>query len=803
MMPSQIKRVAVLGAGVMGSAIAAHLANAGVPTFLLDIVPPELTEEDQRKSLTRESASFRNRLASKGLEAALKASPPAFFSPKDARLITIGNIEDHLEWLSQADWLVEAVAERPEIKQALFEKVDAHRRPGALVSSNTSGIPIRFLANGRSPDFRRHFLGTHFFNPPRYMKLLELIPGPETLPEVMQEMAAFAERILGKEIVFAKDTPNFIANRVGTFGLFAVMRIMVEGDYSIEEVDRLTGPAIGRPKSATFRTADLVGLDTVMHIASNIAENLHDDQERLAYAIPPFLIELVKRAWLGEKAGQGFYKRVRGTEGSEVLVLDYKTMEYRPQRRISFPSLDAIQGIEDPGERMRALAYADDRAGRFIWQVLRECLLYAADRIPEIADDIISLDQAMKWGFGWALGPFEIWDALGVERVSSRMEQDGKALPPLVTALLGSGAGSFYRRETGRLYAFDLHAGKQVEVLAEPETILIPALHERNREVARNPGASLIDLGDGVACLEFHSKNDAIGPDIVQMMRTSLELCAERFDALVIGNQGKNFCVGANLMALLFEAQDENWDDIDLMVRAFQEASMAVKLFEKPVVAAPFAMTLGGGCEICLNTTKIRAAVETYIGLPEIGVGLIPAGGGCKEMLLRSMEGIPEGVEVDLLPFFRHVFETIAFAKVSTSAKEAIRLGFLRPTDAFTMNQDRLLYEAKQTALALVAEGHTPSHPKDDIKVLGTRGIAAVETHLYNMKCGAYISDHDELLANTLARVLAGGTVMPGTAVTEQYLLDLEREAFLSLCGERQSQERMQHMLRTGKPLRN
>ena len=802
-MPSLIKRVAVLGAGVMGSAIAAHLANAGVPTFLLDIVPLELTEEDRRKGLSRESPSFRNRLAARGLDTAFKASPRAFFSPKDARLITIGNIEDHVEWLSQADWIVEAVAERPEIKQALFAKIEAHRRPGSLVSSNTSGIPIRTLAEGRSQDFRRHFLGTHFFNPPRYMKLLELIPGPETLPEVMQEMAAFADRALGKGIVFAKDTPNFIANRIGTFGLFAVMRIMVEGEYSIEEVDRLTGPAIGRPKSATFRTADLVGLDTVVHIASNLVHGLQNDRERLTYTIPPFLLELVKRGRLGEKAGQGFYKRVRGVEGSEVLVLDYKTMEYRPQQPVSFPSLDTIQGIEDPGERIRALANADDRAGRFVWQILQESLLYTAHRIPEIADDITSVDRAMTCGFGWELGPFEIWDALGVERVSSRMEREGKALPPLVTALLGSGAGSFYRREAGRLYAFDMQAGKQVEVREQPGIILLSALHERTRVVARNPGASLVDMGDGVACLEFHSKNNAIGPDIVQMMRTSLELCAGRFDALVIGNQGKHFCVGANLMALLFEAQDDNWDEIDLMVRAFQEVNMAVKVFEKPVVAAPFGMTLGGGCEICLHAAKVRAAAETYIGLVEVGVGLIPAGGGCKEMLLRSVEGIPEGAEADLLPFFRHAFETVAFAKVSTSAKEAQRLGYLRPTDKWTINQDRLLYEAKQAALALVTEGYTPSQPNDDVKVLGTRAIAAVETQLFNMKSGAYITDHDELIAKKLAGVLAGGKVVPGTLVTEQYLLDLEREAFLSLCGETKSQARMQHMLRTGKPLRN
>ncbi|HZY30379.1 MAG TPA: 3-hydroxyacyl-CoA dehydrogenase family protein, partial [Candidatus Methylomirabilis sp.] len=422
-MAFRIKRVAVLGAGVMGSAIAAHLANAGVPSVLLDIVPPELSEADRRKGLTRESPIFRDRLAARGLETALKASPAAFFSPKDARLITIGNIEDHLGRLAHADWIIEAVAERLDVKQALFAKVEAHRKSGTVVSSNTSGIPIRALAEGRSHEFRQHFLGTHFFNPPRYMKLLELIPGPETLPEVMQEMAEFGERALGKGIVFAKDTPNFIANRIGTFGLFTVMRIMMEGDYSVEEVDRLTGPAVGRPKTATLRTADLVGLDTVAHIASNIAQSLSDDAERSAYAVPPFLQELVKRGWLGEKTGQGFYKRVRGSEGSDILALDYKAMEYRPQRKISIPSLDATQGIEDAAERLRALAYADDRAGRFVWQALRDTLLYAAHRVPEIADDIVSVDRAMRWGFGWELGPFEIWDALGVERAGNRMEQ--------------------------------------------------------------------------------------------------------------------------------------------------------------------------------------------------------------------------------------------------------------------------------------------------------------------------------------------------------------------------------------------
>ncbi|KAB2961031.1 MAG: 3-hydroxyacyl-CoA dehydrogenase [Candidatus Methylomirabilis oxygeniifera] len=802
-MAFRIKRVAVLGAGVMGSGIAAHLANVGVPTHLLDIVPPELSEEDRRKGLSRESSAFRNRVAAKGLDTALKASPPAFFSAKDARLITVGNIDDHLGRLSEVDWIIEAAPERLEIKQALFAKVEAHRRPGTLISSNTSGIPIRLLAEGRSDDFRRHFLGTHFFNPPRYMKLLELIPGPDTLPEVMQRMPTFAERTLGKGIVFAKDTPNFIANRIAAFGLFTAMRLMIEGDYSIEEVDRLTGSAIGRPKTATFRTADLVGLDTVAHIAAYMADALPDAPERAAYTLPPFLPELVKRGWLGEKAGQGFYKRIKGANGSEILVLDYRTMEYGQQRPIAFPSLNMTQGIEDPGERLRAVAYADDRAGRYVWQLLCETLLYAADRIPEIADDIVSVDQAMKWGLGWELGPFELWDALGVEKASARMAQEGKTIPPLVTALFQSGAHSFYRREAGRQYAFDRGAATQVEIPERSGIIHLRILHERQQVVTRNPGASLLDLGDGVACLQFHSKNNTVGPDILQMMRTSLQQCAERFDALVIGNQGRHFCVGANLMAILFEAQEENWDDIELMIRAFQGANMALKYFEKPVVAAPFSMTLGGGCEICLHTARVRAAAETYIGLVEAGVGIIPAAGGCKEMLLRSLEGIPDGAEVDLLPFVRHAFETIAFAKVSTSARDAQRLGYLRRTDGFTMNQDHLLHDAKQVALGLVAEGYTPPQPKDDIRVLGTRAIAAASTQLYNMKCGGYISGHDELIAKKLVGVLAGGDVVPGTLVSEAYLLDLEREAFLSLCGERKSQERMQHMLKTGKPLRN
>ncbi|NJD67225.1 MAG: 3-hydroxyacyl-CoA dehydrogenase/enoyl-CoA hydratase family protein [candidate division NC10 bacterium] len=802
-MSSAIKRAAVLGAGVMGSGIAAHLANAGIPTCLLDIIPPELNEEDRRKGLSTDSPAFRNRLAAKGLEAALTVSPPAFFSATDARLITTGNIEDHLGWLSQADWIVEAAPERLEIKQALFAKVEAHRRPGTLTSSNTSGIPIRRLAEGRSPDFQRHFLGTHFFNPPRYMKLLELIPGPDTLPDVMQRVAAFAERSLGKGIVVAKDTPNFIANRIAAFGFFTAMRLMIEGDYSIEEVDRLTGPAVGRPKTATFRTADLVGLDTIVQIAANIAGALINPQERAIYAAPPFLLELVTRGWTGEKAGQGVYKRVKGAEGSEILVLDYKTMEYRSRQPVPLPSLDMTQGIEDPAERVRALAFADDRAGRYVWPLLRETLLHAADRIPEIADDITSVDHAMKWGFGWELGPFELWNALGVEKASARMAQEGKALPPLVTTLLQSGARSFYRRETGRQYVFDLGTAKEIEIPERPGIIRLRTLHERGQVVAHNPGASLLDLGDGVACLQFHSRNNSVGPDIIRMIRTSLQQCAERFDALVIGNQGRHFCVGANLMALLFEAQEENWDEIELMIRTFQDANMALKLFEKPVVAAPFSMTLGGGCEICLHAAKIRAAADTYMGLVEVGGGLIPAAGGCKELLLRSLEGIPEGAEVDLLPFFRHAFETVALAKVSTSAKDAQRLGYLRRSDSFSMNQDRLLHEAKQVALGMVAEGSAPPRSREDIKVLGTRAMAAARTQLYNMKCGGYISDHDELIARKLAGILAGGEVAPGTLVSEAYLLDLEREAFLGLCGERKSQARMEHMLKTGKPLRN
>jgi 3-hydroxyacyl-CoA dehydrogenase len=478
-------------------------------------------------------------------------------------------------------------------------------------------------------------------------------------------------------------------------------------------------------------------------------------------------------------------------------------MSYRPQRKVSFPSLDAVQGIDDVAERLRRLAAARDRAGQFVWQLLRETLLHAGHRIPEISESILSIDRAMAWGFGWELGPFETWDALEVEQTARRMEQEGRRLPSLIEQVLNSGHRSLYRREAGRRYVFDWSAGKQVELPERPDFIVLASLHDRQQVVARNPSASLVDLGDGVACLEFHSKSNTIGPDIVQLLRESLALCAERFEALVIGNQGKHFSAGANLMALLFEAQDENWEEIDLMVAAFQDAVMAVKLFEKPVVAAPFGMTLGAGCEMSLHASRIRAAAETYIGLPEVGVGLIPAGGGCKEMLLRSLEAIPDDVEVDPLPLFRRVFETIALGKVSTSARDAQRLGYLRPSDRITINHDRLLYDAKQTALAMVAEGYSPARARADIPVLGERGIAAVETHLYNMRAGGFLSDHDTLIARKLAHVLSGGRLPAGTPVTEQYLLDLEREAFLSLCGERKSQERMQHMLKTGKPLRN
>ena len=793
----------------MGARIAAHFANAGLPCYLLDIVPRELTAEETRKGLTLASPVVRNRFAQAGIEAAKKSRPAAFFVPDFARLITLGNFEDNLAWCADADWIIEAVTEDLEIKRSLLARVEQHRRPGAIVSSNTSGLPIHLVAEGRSADFQAHWAGTHFFNPPRYMKLVELIAGPKTKLEVLAALDEFCDRRLGKGVVIAKDTPNFIANRIGTFSMLNALRLMAELDLTVEEVDACTGPAIGQPKSATFRTADLVGLDVLAHVVRNIYETVPKDESREIYRLPTLIEQMMKRGSLGEKTGGGFYKRVKKGGGeSEILTLDTKTMEYRPRQKAKFASLEAGKMIDDTRERLRSFVgpilegKVVDKAARFIWNALSETCLYAARRVPEIADRIVEVDRAMRWGFNWELGPFEIWDTIGVEPMAQMLKMLGKPLPPSVTSLLASGKKTFYESAPGHTSYFDL-ATAEYKPVEEPAGItILKSLKEQSKTVEENSGASLIDLGDGVACCEFHAKMNSIGGDIVAMLHAGLKRLHSDFDAMVIANQAVNFSVGANLMLLLVSAQEEEWDDIHMAVRQFQNVNMAIKYAPRPVVAAPQGMALGGGCEISLHAARIHANAELYMGLVETGVGLIPGGGGSKEMLIRANEHATGGEDLDLLHAMKPVFEAIAVAKVGTSAEECRALGYLRSSDLVAMNRDRLVADAKETALAMVRAGYHPPAPAQ-IRVLGEEFSAAAKLAIHQMLRGEYISEYDALVARKLANILAGGPLSAPQIVSEQYVLDLEREAFVSLCGQRNTQLRIAHTLKTGKPLRN
>lgn len=794
--------MAVLGAGTMGAQIAAHLANAGVEVLLLDVAPRELTKQEAARGLTLDSPQVRNRIAIGGLETAKKLKPDPFFAAASAALISAGNFEDHLEKVSGVDWIIEAVVENLEIKRRLYAKVERHRKPGTIVSSNTSGIPIRELGSGASDDFRRHFLGTHFFNPPRYLKLVEFIATPETSPEAVDTLAEFCDRRLGKGIVYAKDTPNFIANRIAAFSSLNTMRLMVEGGYTVEEIDSLTGPLIGRPKSASFRTSDIVGLDVSLFVAENLYRAVPEDEKRDVLVPPDFLREMVNRGWLGNKAGQGFYKKQKGKGGeTEYWVLDYKTMEYAPPKKVDFPSVAAARAIEDAAERLRTLVYGKDRAAEFLWRMISQNLVYTANRVPEISDDILNIDNAVRWGFGHQFGPFELWDVIGVEKSVERMRAEGLTTPRLVKTLLSSGKKSFYDKQEGRTFYFDVASAGYREIPPASGVTILKSLKEREKVVKSNASASLIDMGDGVACLEFHSKMNSIGADTIAMMNYALKEGGESFEALVIGNQGENFSVGANLMLLLLGAQEREWDDIAASVRQFQSSNMALRYSPKPVVVAPHGMALGGGCEVTVHGDRARAAGETYLGLVEVGVGLIPGGGGVKEMVLRAVEdAVPDE---DIFPRIKKVSETIAMARVSTSAVEAREIGFLRETDPITMNRDRLIEDAKQTALAMIREGYVQPHPRNDIPVLGEPALAAIKLAIHMMVKGGFISEYDGHVARKLAYVITGGDLSRQTNVSEQYLLDLEREAFVSLCGERKTQERMQHMLKTGKPLRN
>jgi len=798
----RVERAAVLGAGTMGAQIAAHLANAGVPTLLLDIPPRELTPEEQKKGLTLDDPKVRGRIAQSGLDAAMKAKPAAFFVPELASLVTAGNFDDDLAKIKDCDLIIEAVVENLNIKRSLFERVEKHRRAGSIVASNTSGIPIHLLAEGRSDDFKQHFLGVHFFNPPRYLHLVEIIRTEWTKPEVSCFLYGFLNQRLGKGVVPAKDRPNFIANRIGTFGALYTIKTMLDDGYSIEEVDKMTGPAVGRPKSATFRTFDIVGLDVFTHVIKNLHDALPEDEEREMFVVPEVLATMVQRGLLGNKTKAGFYKK-QGDK-REIWALDTATLDYRPLEKVKLPSLDMAKNIEDLPERIKALTWGKDRAGAFLWKTLAKTLTYAAKRIPEIADNVVEVDRAMRWGFGWELGPFEVWDAIGVEKSVSRMKEEGMSVPANVEQMLTSGATSFYKKDNGQQSYFDFASGKYVPLADQPGVLILKSIKDRTGVIKKNAGASLLDIGDGVACLEFHSKMNAIGGDTLQMLKFALGEVEKNFAGLVVGNQGANFCVGANIMLMLMEAQEENWDELDMMARVFQNSTMSLRYSPKPVVVAPFQMVFGGGCEMVLHADRVRAAAETYIGLVEVGVGIIPAGGGTKEMLLRVMDSIPHGVDdADPFPFVKRAFETIALAKVATSAEEARSLGFLSADDTISMNADRLIADAKKEVLALAASGYVAPQQRKDILALGAPALATLKLGIHQMKRAGYISDHDAEIGTQLARILTGGDLNHPTRVSEQYLLDLEREAFLSLAGMRKTQERIAHMLKTGKPLRN
>ena len=812
-----IRKAAVIGAGNMGAQIAAHLANVGIPSLLLDVAPVELLPEEMKQGLTLQSPQVRNRVTKGLFDRSKKLSPSPFFTPETAGLIRVGNVEDHLSEIAEADWVVEAVLERMDLKLALHAKIAACARKDALVTTNTSGLSIAGMTEGLPLDYRRRFFGTHFFNPPRYMRLLELIPTPDTDRGLMDSFAGFAESILGKGIVQAKDTPGFVANRIGCFDIQQVILLMIEQGLSIDEVDAITGPVIGRPKSATFRLGDIVGVDLLAQMGRNLCGSLGHDPSVGVFKPIPLLDDMVKRGWWGEKKGQGFYHRVKTAQGRELLTLDYQSMEYRPQQKVKFASVEAVARLGNPGASIPALCASSDRAGVFAWRHLSSVICYAADRLSEIADDVATVDNAMKWGYNWELGPFEIWDALGLAETADRLKSEGREVPPLVCEMLAGGRNSFYEKHELQRWFFA--PGKAVEspgikagetglgYLPEVESsksIRLPRLHEGNKVVRSNPGASLVDLGDGVACLEFHAKMNVIGEDQLGMLQQSLEEVRRDFSGLVIGNQGTHFSAGANLLLLTGQIENNDWDAIDLMIRTFQHATSTLRQFEKPVVAACHGYTLGGGCELSLGCDHVVIAAETYMGLPEVGVGLIPGAHGTKEMLIRCTEQIIRVEDADYFAGVRHAWETIGLAKISTSAVEALKFRYLRGSETtVVMNREWLIGDAKAQVLQMVSRGYRPRPQRTDIPAIGEGGLAMFKLILQQMRGGGQISEHDEKVCTKLAYILCGGDLSSLHFVSEQYLMDLEREVFLSLCGEPRTLERIKHTLKTGKPLRN
>lgn len=798
----KIRKVAVLGSGIMGSRIACHFANIGVNVLLLDIVPPELTDEDKSSGLSGAEPSFRNRIVNQALASTLKSSPAALYHKKNAALIRTGNLEDNLHEVAEADWILEAVVERLDIKKQLFDRVEKFRKPGTLVSTNTSGIPVSLMCEGRSEDFRKHFCGTHFFNPPRYLRLLEIIPGPDTITEVLDFHLHYGDLFLGKSTVLCKDTPAFIANRIGVFGIMSLFHLVKKLELTVEEVDKLTGPVLGRPKSATFRTCDVVGLDTLVHVANGLASGLKNDAHLDQFNLPEYIRQMVENKWLGDKSKQGFYKKTKNDQGkTEILALDLSTMEYRQQQKARFTTLEATKTVDDLKEKYRIFIKGKDKAGDFYRASFFGMFQYVSERVPEISDEVYLIDEGMKAGFGWDLGPFESWDAMGVADCLQNMEKAGVKPAAWVYEMLALGCTSFYTIENNKLCCFSPSRKSYQPVPGQEQKISLEVLRG-NRVVWKNSGCAVIDLGDGVLCAEFRTKMNTIGGEVVQGINKAIDLAEKDFAGLVIGNEGPNFSAGANLAMVLMMAIEQEWDEIDMAIRMFQQMNMRVRYSAIPVVVAPFGLSLGGGCEMSLHADRVQAHSELYTGLVEFGVGLIPGGGGTKELTLRLSDSYREGdIEINAL---RETFLTIGQAKVSSSAAEAFDLGILRQGhDRVSVNRSRLIADAKLAVLEMAEAGYTQRSPRKNIKVLGKNGLGIIWVGANSMFSGHYISEHDQLISRKLGYVMCGGDLSYPTLVSEQYLLDLEREAFLSLCGERKTLERIQAILTTGKPLRN
>ncbi|WP_179334455.1 3-hydroxyacyl-CoA dehydrogenase/enoyl-CoA hydratase family protein [Winogradskyella costae] len=798
----RIKKVAIIGSGIMGSGIACHFANIGVDVLLLDIVPRELNDKERAKGLTLEDKEVRNRLVNDALTASLKSKPSPIYSPAFASRITTGNLEDDIAKVSDVDWIMEVVVERLDIKQQVFEKLEKYRKPGTLITSNTSGIPIKFMSEGRSDDFQKHFCGTHFFNPARYLKLFEIIPGPKTDQAVLDFLNDYGEKFLGKTSVIAKDTPAFIGNRIGIFSIQSLFHTVKDLDLTIEEVDKLSGPVIGRPKSATFRTVDVVGLDTLVHVANGIRENCPKDERLELFELPDFINTMMENKWLGSKTGQGFYKKVKKEDGSsEILSLDLNTLEYRASKKAKFATLELTKTIDKVVDRFKVLVKGKDKAGEFYRKSFAALFAYVSNRIPEITDDLYKIDDAMKAGFGWEHGPFQIWDAIGVEKGIEIMKAEGLEPNAWVNEMLASGNTSFYTVKDGATYAYDIPKKSQEKIPGQDSFIILDNIRKTN-EVFKNSGVVIEDLGDGILNCEFQSKMNTIGGDVLAGLNKAIDLAEKDFAGLVVGNQAANFSVGANIGMIFMMAAEQEYDELNMAIKYFQDTMMRMRYSSIPTISAPHGMALGGGCELSLHADKVVAAAETYMGLVEFGVGVIPGGGGSKEMALRASDLFHKGdVQLNIL---QEYFLTIGMAKVSTSAYEAFDLGLLQKgKDVVVVNKDRQIAVAKQHAKLMADSGYTQPVKRNDVLVLGKQALGMFMVGTDSMEDSNYISEHDMKIANKLAYVMAGGDLSEPTRVTEQYLLDLEREAFLSLCTERKTLERIQHMLTKGKPLRN